>query len=108
MSRETVLAEIMAERERQLAKWGKQHRPNVREGQDQAARASIRDYLRKRCDESEERGPFYGFTGGASWQEILEEECWESYAEDSKDALRKELIQVAAVAVAWIEDLDEH
>jgi hypothetical protein len=34
------------------------------------------------------------------------EEVFEAFAESSPDALRKELTQVAAVAVAWIEDID--
>lgn len=107
--RQRILNEITEERIRQIAKWGKQHRPSTPEGTTQAATKQVCNYKRQKCNEAEERGPFVGYTGGASWQEILEEECWEAYAEfNDRAARRKELIQCAAVIVAWIEDLDDN
>jgi len=42
----------------------------------------------------------------ATWEMILLEEVWEALAETDPVKLRAELIQVAAVAVAWVEDID--
>ena len=44
--------------------------------------------------------------GRGTWQQILEEEVLEAYACASDVELRAELVQVAAVAVAWIEAID--
>jgi len=41
-----------------------------------------------------------------TWRDILYEEVLEAYVETDWSALRAELVQVAAVAVAWIEHLD--
>jgi len=40
------------------------------------------------------------------WCSILTEEFAEAMAETDRAKLRAELVQVAAAAVAWIEDLD--
>jgi hypothetical protein len=40
------------------------------------------------------------------WVDILEEEVAEAAAESDPAKLRAELVQVAAVAVAWIEAID--
>lgn len=37
---------------------------------------------------------------------VLAEEFWEAMCEEDRDRLRDELIQVAAVAVQWIEHID--
>lgn len=44
--------------------------------------------------------------GNITWRHILREEFFEALAESDIDRLREELVQVAAVAVSWIEDLD--
>jgi len=44
--------------------------------------------------------------GRVSWADILLEEVFEALAEDDPAALRVELIQVAAVAVQWVEAID--
>lgn len=44
--------------------------------------------------------------GGATWRAILREEVAEAFAESDPELLRTELIQVAAVAVSWVEDID--
>lgn len=45
--------------------------------------------------------------GEGSWRLILKEEVSEALAEKDLDKLRTELIQVAAVAVSWVEDIDK-
>lgn len=109
MTRDLIFADINAERDKQHLRWGEQHRPNTKEGVDVAAVSHVRDRLRQLCNQAEEDGPMSGYTGGASWQHILDEEIYEAYAEmHNKEAMREELIQAAAVIVAWIEDLDSH
>ena len=44
--------------------------------------------------------------GRLTWRHILHEEVLEAFAEDDPGLLRHELVQVAAVAVKWIQDLD--
>lgn len=101
---EDIFNEIKLERERQIEKWGEQHHSD---GTDQlrwaveadVAKAKFEEYQRKHIE--------------PTWQMILDEEVLEAYCEYSgsgtprhADRLREELIQVAAVAVAWIEDID--
>lgn len=47
-----------------------------------------------------------GRRGDDTWLRILREEMAEAFAEADAAALRAELIQVAAVAVAWVEAID--
>jgi hypothetical protein len=91
-----VLAEITAERARQDAKWGEQNHPDGTGGAFFAERAII---ARAACQDAAAKGRL-------TWRHILEEEFKEATAEPSPTALRAELVQVAAVAVAWIESID--
>lgn len=117
--RHKVLGEVDAERTRQDAKWGEQNHPDVdrvltdREGGCSIAEmaewysvptaTAARDF----CDIAAKRG-------GCTWAHILVEEVAEAIEaatleqQDAIDtgALRKELVQVAAVAVSWIEAID--
>ena len=102
MSTETVLSEVHAERARQEAKWGEQ---NHRDG---TGRVVFLDFMpatkqaetmKWRCEDNAQRGTL-------SWADILLEEVYEANAEEDPAKLRAELVQVAAVAVAWIEAID--
>lgn len=44
--------------------------------------------------------------GCVSWRHILWEEVREAFAENDPHLLRTELVQVAAVAVKWVEAID--
>lgn len=44
--------------------------------------------------------------GGLTWRHILAEEMFEALAESDPAKLRAELVQVAAVAVQWVEAID--
>lgn len=44
--------------------------------------------------------------GLLSWKDLLLEEVYEALSEKTDEALRAELVQVAALVVAWIEDID--
>jgi hypothetical protein len=92
-----VLNDVMVERRRQIAKWGVQHRDDDTGGGTLRIAA---DRARAVCQAEEKHVP-----GGAGWRAVLGEEVAEAFAESDEAALEKELVQVAAVAVAWIEDL---
>lgn len=112
-----VLAEIHAERARQDAKWGPQNHPD---GTGDAAMlgmsmASIAQMLKGINGDLRATGlPVWlafdnqrSLVGtGPKWLPIFLEEVSEAAAEDEPAKLRAELIQVAAVAVAWIEAID--
>ncbi|MDF3309785.1 hypothetical protein P3H15_32725 [Rhodococcus sp. T2V] len=90
-----VLVEVEMERARQDDKWGEQNHPDgTGPGYQKHAHAA-----RRRCKAAAEFGL-------VSFKDILDEEVNEAYAEDDPARLRAELIQVAAVAVAWVEKLD--
>ena len=107
-----VVADVVAERKRQNRKWGQQdHRdadPDLLDRPGGATPARLADELeiptagraKYLCNEAAR-------TGRPSWSVILIEEVAEAVEAIGDDvALRDELVQVAAVAVAWIEAID--
>lgn len=48
----------------------------------------------------------HAVTGDLTWKDILDEEVREAFAEGNPVLVREELIQVAAVALAWIAAID--
>jgi hypothetical protein len=95
-ARSLILGEINAERFRQIAKFGEQHRED---GTGGPVMRSESDRMRAACD-------YLARNGGADWRAVLLEEVYEAMAEEDQAKLRAELTQVAAVCVAWIEDID--
>lgn len=88
--------DVIEERKRQVAEWGCQSHPDgtAKEGDGEAA-----DQARLVCDS-------HFIAGTGTWRHILLEEVREAFAEGGgSKALETELLQVAAVAVAWVEDL---
>lgn len=75
--RRTILAQVSVERDRQDAKWG--GIPGVERRDDHTYAAVL--------------GEEFG-------------ECCKAWLERDTEGLREELIQVAAVAIAWVEELD--
>jgi len=94
--RSLIFGEINAERFRQIAKFGEQHREDGTGGPVMQSEA---DRMRSACD-------YLARNGGADWRAVLLEEVYEAVAEEDQGKLRAELTQVAAVCVAWIEDID--
>jgi hypothetical protein len=92
-----VLNEVYAERQRQDAKWGDQ---TWRENGTSKIFERECAIARWQCNTAEKD------YGGASWRQILKEEVYEAFAEQDVVKLREELVQCAAVAVAWIEAID--
>ncbi|SOD80061.1 hypothetical protein SAMN06272781_6848 [Streptomyces sp. 1222.2] len=91
-----VLAEVQAERERQDARWGEQNHPD---GTGALSCVLERDKARQGCESAFQRG-------AGTWMHVLIEEVFEAFAEEDPAKLRAELVQVAAVAVAWIAAID--
>lgn len=106
----SVLDEVAAERERQDELWGEQHHPNGT-GPLLAlewfpntfvvgpAAADIEGWAKRRYEAERRQN-----TG--TYEHILTEEWAEVIASDDPAKLRVELIQLAAVAVAWVEKID--
>jgi hypothetical protein len=90
-----VLHDVRVERDRQDAKWGQQnHLDGTSRERDLDARNA-----RLRCDTK-------ASLGTVKWLDILLEEVMEAAAEEDPAKLREELVQVAAVAVSWVEAID--
>lgn len=104
-----VRADVHAERNKQDLKWGVQNHPSVPNVARKNPNAFIgipsADYLKARCDLAHAMDK-------DSWALILAEEfaeAIEACGEGHTTAdLRAELIQVAAVACAWVECLDRN
>ena len=101
--RGAVLADVAAERVRQDAKWGEQNHPDgtgiswVLDGGPNAEDAC--ETYRRITNEAADRGKL-------TWLDIALEEVAEAFAETDPAKLREELIQTAAVFVAWAEAID--
>lgn len=95
---QSVLDAIKEERSRQDFKWGIQNHPNGTGSKGDANRARL---CKIECAVAVERNIL-------TWRDILIEEVYEAFAESDTLKLREELIQVMAVAAAWVECLDRN
>lgn len=93
-----VLNDIAAERERQKAKFPEHEGFDLPDGTDHGF-AWAANRARDACDEAAKQNV-------VTWRHILMEEAAEAAAETERAALRKELIQVAAVCAKWVEAID--
>lgn len=96
IAKDILSEDVLDERKRQLEKWGVQKLPD---GTGSVRFKYAEQMARARTDHANKMGT-------VTWQQVLEEETAEAFASSDYETLRAELIQVAAVAVAWIEDLD--
>ena len=87
--------DIIGERWRQVKKWGVQQHTDGTGGLEWQLAA------REQRNRNDNTDP-----DAITWTDILIEEVWEALAESEPESLREELIQVAAVCVGWVEDLD--
>lgn len=92
------LADIVEERFRQVVKWGVQSLKDGTRMWPWADAAALRNRRHEYA--------VADALGELTWRAVLAEEVAEAFNESDPAALRSELVQVAAVAVAWIEDLD--
>ncbi|GAA0398512.1 hypothetical protein GCM10009530_57750 [Microbispora corallina] len=90
-----VLADVAAERAAQDAMWGFQ------EHADGTGPENTADADRAKLAVADAAAE-----GRLTWRHILHEEVLEAFAEDDPTRLRGELVQVAAVAVKWVQALD--
>lgn len=91
-----VCREVIQERCRQETKWGEQNHPD---GTGLPMDSLMADIAKETTD-------LHAREGTLTYRDILHEEVREAYAETDPTKLRTELIQVAAVAVAWVEAID--
>jgi hypothetical protein len=92
-----VLEEVFEERRRQDARFGPQNHPDGT-GPGYELEPSL-DRIRRLNDGAVEYNEL-------TWALILNEEVAEAFAEKDPANLRTELIQCAAICVAWCEALD--
>jgi hypothetical protein len=103
-----IAAEVVAERHEQDTRWGEQnhpdHHPVVTKDGSRGSAAVVyglpaERQVKEDCEHDRE-------AGNLSWAAILIEEVVEALDAKSTESLREELIQVAAVAQAWVECID--
>lgn len=92
----SILIEVLFERIQQDEKWGPQ---DHQDGTGDEMYVFSADIARESCDLAAKEKKL-------TWRHILEEEFYESLAETDPTLLRTELIQLAAVATAWVAAID--
>lgn len=95
---DAVLGEVLRERQGQDAKWGEQNHPDGTGDGD--------GYRQRQVLAAQSICQFNAENGTVTWLDILREEVAETFAETDPAKLRAELVQVAAVAAAWVEAID--
>lgn len=95
--RERVLEEVHAERTAQQDKWGMQDHPCIRE--DSIYGIAPERIAKEQCDERFRDGK-------GSWLDIAIEELAEAHGAKTDEERREELVQMAAVCVAWVQAID--
>jgi len=91
-----VLTEVSEERALQDERWGEQNHPD---GTGDYPEIIDADIAKMACQDA-------AAGGYLTWTHILREEVAEAFAETAPESLRAELVQVAAVAVQWIQAID--
>ncbi|MDA1062648.1 MAG: hypothetical protein O2895_07065 [Chloroflexi bacterium] len=91
-----VLEDVARERRRQHGIWGEQAL------EDATGTPDDREHLGRVRERVEARAR----DGSIAWRDILIEEVAEAFAESDPAKMRAELVQVAAVAVQWVEAID--
>jgi hypothetical protein len=95
--RRDALEAINVERERQIMRWGVQEHPD---GTHETTWIAAAESAKRTND-------WLGSleSGELTWLDILLEEVYEAACETNAQRLETELIQVAAVCTAWVEDI---
>ncbi|KFU82915.1 hypothetical protein SAMN04489729_4256 [Amycolatopsis lurida] len=100
-----VLVEVAEERGRQDAKWGRQDHADGT-GPDEPNQVRFCVTVAEAADFARWRTDLAARHDAPTFADLLTEETFEALAEKDPAALRAELVQVAAVAVCWIEAID--
>lgn len=110
---DVVLNQVLAERGRQFAKHGDQSHVPDGTGPAEILRdlpvhqaAARMDHLAAWARGRTDAHAHAGGDGTVTFADILLEEVFEALGEDDPARLRAELLQVAAVAVQWVETID--
>jgi hypothetical protein len=105
-----ILYEVSAERQRQDQKWGEQNHPDGTGPEEHLLGMRCYDTMAfdyadiaDRCKEATDAN---AAEGTVTFADILLEEVFEALAEADPAKVRKELVQVAAVAVQWVQKID--
>ena len=103
-----VLSEVRDERGAQFARYGTNE--TLLDGTGKSARwlAPVSDTSAVSTERlfRENYESFEDAYGSPTWMHLLREEIAEVFVESDTDRLREELIQVAALAVSWVEKID--
>jgi len=102
---ERVLRDVTDERIRQNIKWGEQNHPDGT-GPAWPVMAAGALYSGFAADMVRRQVQAAAKHGTTTWHGVLAEEFHEAAAANAPCVLRAELVQVAAVAVAWVEAID--
>lgn len=102
----SVVGEVVAERDRQDAKWGEQNHPDGTGDDRHLFRTTSRETYGTLCYLARSTTDRTAEQGTVTFADIFAEEVFEALAESDPVKLRAELIQTAAVAVAWVEAID--
>jgi len=102
-----IFTEVKLERIRQNDLWGEQNHPSITPGLTSRAGHEAAEYYEIPTeDDAKQMCEDAANTGGLSYTHIAVEELCEAVeAKDDTDR-REELVQLAAVVVAWIEAID--
>ena len=108
-----VLVDVLTERTRQDDKWGVQNHPSVDPARVVRSGRSAAEYLTEYYEiptarRAQDMCQWYARLGRCTWAHIAVEELCEAVeaAVTSDAACREELVQLAAVIVAWLECID--
>jgi hypothetical protein len=97
---------VSRELTRQIAKWGVQAHPDhTGAGWNAAGQRQDGNHFAGLADLMKQVNDRHVAEDTLSWSTILQEEVYEALAESDPAALVDELVQVAAVAVAWVRDI---
>lgn len=104
----STLVDVSREVVRQQAKWGVQNHPDHHPAVQNRTVAADRPafYGLPSEDDAKALCTADSFQGETNWTRILVEEVCEAVAAPDEEKLRKELVQVSATAVSWIDAID--
>lgn len=94
-----LLPPVTVEMAFQLNKWGYQHYPNSAD--DPQLNRRLADYYKQLNSDN-------STMGRDNWQDLVFKELYEATAETDVELTRQELIQVVALVLSWIRDLDDN
>lgn len=103
LEKENLFLDILDERAYQDDRFGEQNRPNFH---PLSVVLGLHPAYARMADKQKVINAARSRRKTLGWDGILMEEAYEAIAESDPARLREELVQVAAVAQAWIEAID--